>query len=99
LEKNIATNARNVKHDHHPRFIKVFNAERLLMKAILKHTKTKHLLRMRNLVKDAMVDLMEFVINEGDDGTVDNGDYLRLANATKERLENFDTYIKIFGSP
>ena len=54
---------------------------------------------MRNLVKDAMVDLMEFVINEGDDGTVDNGDYLRLANATKERLENFDTYIKIFGSP
>jgi hypothetical protein len=70
------------------------------MKAILKHTKTEHLLRMRKLVMERMVEAMEFSISdEGNDGTVDNQAYLMLATETKIRLEGFDSYIKLFGSP
>ena len=99
LEQNLENNIQSSKRPHHPYFIKVFNAEALLIKAILKRTKTEHLLRMRKIVLDAMVDMMEWSIGEGDDGTVDNGAYLRLSNATKDRLASFDAFIKIFGSP
>lgn len=100
LERSIANNARGVKRQRCPQFIKLINAERLLMKAILKHTKTEHLLRMRKLVMERMVEAMEFSISdEGNDGTVDSEAYLMLANETKIRLEGFDSYIKLFGSP
>lgn len=55
---------------------------------------------MRKLVMERMVEAMEFSISdEGNDGTVDSEAYLMLANETKIRLEGFDSYIKLFGSP
>jgi len=80
-------------------FKKVYTAEYLLLKAIYKHSKMSQLLMLKKCMMDAVVNLLEFVISDKGDGTVSNGQYLRLANSSKERFENVDGLIKLFGSP
>ena len=99
LEKTITKTKVRMVCEQNPYFKKAYTAEYLLLKAIHKHSKTSQLLMLKKCAMDAMVELMEYAISDKtEEGPINNGVYLHLANSTKERLEHFDNYIKLFGS-
>ena len=71
-------------------FKRVYKIEAVLLRAILKGSSKEQLLRLKQIMMGRYVELIEFVSSDGDN------DYLRMANATKEMVDNYDCLIDWF---
>ena len=71
-------------------FKRVYKIEAVLLRAILKGSSKEQLLRLKQIMMGRYVELIEFVSSDGDN------DYLRMANATKEMVDNYDCLIEWF---
>ena len=71
-------------------FKRVYKIELVLLRAILKGSSKEQLLRLKQIMMGRYVELIELTSNDGD------SDYLRMANASKKMVDNYNILIEWF---
>lgn len=71
-------------------FIRMYKIELVLLRAILKGSSKEQLLKLKKIAMGRYVEVIELASTEGDDM------YLRMANATKKMIDNYDCLIEWF---
>lgn len=78
-----------------PMTARCINVERMFLRAILKRSRKEQLIKFKQVLMNAYVDLLEEV---ADNPITTQKDYLEMTETSKINLDEYDNYIEIFSS-